>query len=84
MNAAWTGNQSGLRVEDLKRYHQSINPLLGRKTLMTCVLTVYLNEFASTDLRDVVVVGEGHAQLASFQVHSGLKTQFLMCWCPSS
>lgn len=34
----------------------------------------YLNEFASTDLRGVVVVGEGHAQLASFQVHSGLKT----------
>lgn len=42
---------------------------------MISVVTSYLNEFASADLRGVVVVGEGHAQLASFQVHSSLKTQ---------
>lgn len=34
---------------------------------------VYLDEFASADLRGVVVVGEGHAQLASFHEHGGLK-----------
>lgn len=44
---------------------------------MISVVTGYLNEFASADLRGVVVVGEGHTQLASFKVHSGLKTQGL-------
>lgn len=39
---------------------------------MTSVLTVYLNEFASADLSDVVVVWEGHAQLASFHEHGSL------------
>lgn len=42
---------------------------------MTSVLTAYLDEFASADLRGVVVVGEGHAQLASFHEHGGLKTR---------
>lgn len=42
---------------------------------MISAVTGYLNEFASADLRGVVVVGEGHAQLASFQVHSGLEIQ---------
>lgn len=33
---------------------------------------VYLDELASADLRGVVVVGEGHGQLASLHVHDGL------------
>lgn len=44
---------------------------------MISIVTGYLNEFASADLRGVVVVGEGHTQLASFKVHCGLKTQGL-------
>lgn len=43
--------------------------------IMISFVTIYLNKFASADLRGVVVIGELHAQLASFQVHSGLKTQ---------
>lgn len=35
--------------------------------------SVYLDELVSADLRGVVVVGEGCAQLASLHVHSGLK-----------
>lgn len=44
--------------------------LLNTKSLSE---SVYLHELAAADLGGVVVVGEGHAQLAALHLHSGLK-----------
>lgn len=45
--------------------------LLSSKSLSE---SVYLHELAAADLGSVVVVGEGHAQLAALHLHSGLKS----------